>query len=133
MRSKSLNAGVACSATAAAALLGFWTTFVSASTGPIPLNCDRACLERLVNRYLTALISHDPKLLPLSEDVMYTENDQVMKVGDGFWKTAAVIGAYKHYFADPESGQAAFMGTMVEAGTTLLLSARLRVELGRIT
>ena len=46
-----------------------------ASTGPIPLNCNRACLENLVDQYLTALVAHDPKLLPLSKDVMYSEND----------------------------------------------------------
>ena len=36
-------------------------------------------------------------------------------------------------FADPEFGQVAFMGTMREAGTPLLVSVRLRIELGRIT
>jgi len=106
---------------------------VGASTGPIPLNCDRACLEGLVSQYLAAVVAHDPSRLPLSEDVMYTENDQVMKVGDGFWKTAAGVGNYKHVFADPEFGQVALMGTMQEAGSPLLFSLRLRVELGRIT
>lgn len=120
-------------ALAAALLMSSLTPKADASTGPIPLNCDRACLENLVNQYLAALVAHDPKRLPLSQDVMYTENDQVMSVGDGFWKTAGGIGNYKHYFADPEFGQVAFMGTMQEAGATLLLSLRLRVELGRIT
>src|SRR6516225_7144197 len=106
---------------------------LQASTGPIPLNCNRACLEDLVNQYLGAVVAHDPKRLPLSADVRYTENDQPMEVGDGFWKTASEIGNYKHYFADPEFGQVAFMGTMHEAGAALLLSLRLRVELGRIT
>ncbi|HXP85694.1 MAG TPA: hypothetical protein VN841_13295 [Bryobacteraceae bacterium] len=104
-----------------------------ASTGPIPLNCERACLENLVNQYLAALVAHDPKRLPLSQDVRYTENDQPMEIGDGFWKTAEALGNYKHYFADPVFGQVAFMGTMREAGAPLLLSLRLRVELGRIT
>ena len=108
-------------------------TRVDASTGPIPLNCDRACLEGVMNQYLAAVVAHDPRRVPLSEDVMYTENDQAMKVGDGFWKTAAGLGNYKHYFADPEFGQVAFMGTMQEAGASLLLSLRLRIELGRIT
>src|SRR4030088_1178894 len=103
------------------------------STGPIPLNCDRACLEGVMNQYLAAVVAHDPRRLPLSEELMYTENDQVLKVGDGFWKTAAGLGNYKHYFADPEVGQVAFMGTMQEAGAALLLSLRLRIELGRIT
>jgi hypothetical protein len=106
---------------------------LAASTGPIPLNCNRTCLEGLIDQYLAAVVAHDPKRLPLSEDVMYTENNQVLKVGDGFWKTAAGIGNYKHIFADPEFGQVGFMGTMQEAGAPLLMSLRLRIELGRIT
>jgi hypothetical protein len=116
------------------ALIASYSTLqVHASTGPIPLNCDRACLEGVVNQYLAAVVAHDPKRVPLSEDVMYTENDQILRAGDGFWKTAAGLGNYKHYFADPEMGQVVFMGTMQEAGAALLLSLRLRVELGRIT
>ena len=63
----------------------------------------------------------------------YTENSQPLQVGDGFWKTAQGIGNYRHVFADPEFGQVALMGTMREAGTPLLMSVRLRIELGRIT
>jgi hypothetical protein len=118
---------------ALSAAILFDLTPAHASTGPIPLNCDRACLENLVNQYLAAVVAHDPKRLPLSQDVRYTENDQLIEIGDGFWKTAEAIGNYKHYFADPEFGQVAFMGTMREAGAPLLLSLRLRVELGRIT
>ena len=131
MRSTWITAGAA--ACLAAFFAGYSTSHVNASTGPIPLNCDRACLEGVMNQYLAAVVAHDPKRVPLSEDVMYTENDQVLKVGDGFWKTAAGLGNYKHYFADPEFGQVAFMGTMQEAGAPLLLSLRLRIELGRIT
>jgi len=105
----------------------------NASIGPIPLNCDRACLENVVDQYLHALVAHDPSRLPLSKDMMYTENNQVMDIGDGFWKTAEAIGNYRHIFADPEVGQVAMMGTMREAGATLLMSLRLRIQLGRIT
>ncbi len=104
-----------------------------ASTGPLPLNCNRACLENVVNQYLAAVVAHDPTKIPLSADVKYTENDQVMAVGDGFWKTVEGRGKYTHIFADPEFGQVAYMGTMMEAGQPLLLSLRLRLELGRIT
>ena len=124
---------MALAAAAVAAVAGFSTTHVKASTGPIPLNCDRACLEGVMNQYLAAVVAHDPTKVPLSEDVKYTENYQVIKVGDGFWKTAQGLGNYKHYFADPEFGQVAFMGTMLEASQPLLLSLRLRIELGRIT
>ncbi len=131
MRSRLIAVGAA--ACLATVFAGYSTTHVGASTGPIPLNCDRACLEDVMNQYLAAVVAHDPKRVPLSEDVKYTENAQEMKVGDGFWKTAAGQGNYKHVFADPEAGQVAFMGTMQEAGTPLLLSVRLRIELGRIT
>lgn len=79
------------------------------------------------------MVKHDPRSLPLSADVQYTENDQVMQLGDGFWKTAEGLGHYSHIFADPELGQVAFMGTIHEAGAPLLLSMRVRVELGRIS
>jgi hypothetical protein len=105
----------------------------AASTGPIPLNCDRACLEDVVNQYIAALVAHDPKRLPLSADVKYTENDQLVNLGDGFWKTVESAGNYKHIFADPEFGQVVLMGTMHEAGAPLLMSLRLRIQLGRIT
>jgi len=118
---------------AAIAIAGYSPSRLSASTGPIPLNCDRACLEGVMNQYLAAVAKRDPKGLPLSEDVMYTENSQVVKVGDGFWRTAEGVGNYKHIFADPEFGQVAVMTTMKEAGAPLLMSTRLRIELGRIT
>jgi hypothetical protein len=115
------------------AYTGYFPLHVRAATGPIPLNCNRACLEGVVDQYIAAFSAHDPKRLPLSDDVMYTENDQKIDVGDGFWKTVEGPGNYKHVFADPEYGQVAFMGTMREAGTPLLVSVRLRIELGRIT
>ena len=125
-----LNAGVAL---AAGAVLVAGFSRIDASTGPIPLNCNRACLENLIDQYLTAVVAHDPKKLPLSADVRYTENYQVLQIGDGFWKTAQARGKYTHIFADPEAGQVASMGTMIEADQPLLMSLRLRIELGRIT
>ena len=89
---------------------------LNASTGPIPLNCNRACLENVVEQYLSALVARDPRRLPVSKDVKYTENDQVIELGDGFWKTVEGRGNYTHIFADPEFGQVAYMGTMREAG-----------------
>jgi hypothetical protein len=56
-----------------------------------------------------------------------------MPLGDGFWKTVEGTGNYKHIFADPEFGQVAMMGTMREAGAVLLMSVRLRIQLGKIT
>lgn len=99
----------------------------------IPARCDRACLTALVERYLDAVVAHDPNRLPLSTDVRYTENEQLVAVGQGFWQTATGRGEYEHPFADPVMGQAAWMGTMQEGRTLLLMALRLRIELGRIT
>ncbi len=101
--------------------------------GPIPVDCDRACLERLVDQYLGAVVAHDPKRLHLSTDVKYTENDQAMAVGDGFWGTATGVGGYRLVIPDPVSGQVAFIGSMREGNNPLLMSLRLSVKLGRIT
>lgn len=131
MRARLLAAGAA-----GLLVLAFLTGYFGPSahaTGPIPVDCNRACLEGLVNQYLDALVAHDPHRLPLAADVKYTENDQVMDVGDGFWKTASAIGTYKHYFADPVTAQAGFIGTMHESDHLVEMGLRLRVVLGRIT
>lgn len=125
---------VSCLALAAGlVLVAAFSSSLDASIGPIPLNCNRACLENLISQYLDAVVAHDPKKMPFSADIKYTENYQVLQLGDGFWKTAQGRGKYLHIFSDPEGGQVASMGTMREADQVLLMSLRLRVELGRIT
>lgn len=109
-----------------------FTAKVEAS-GPIPTNCDRACLEDLATQYLNALVAHNPKQLPLAADVKYTEQDQVMDIGDGFWGTATGVGSYKHCFSDPVEAQIGCIVTMHEGEHLLIMSLRLRVQLGRIT
>jgi hypothetical protein len=109
------------------------TTPVPPPAGPIPLDCDRGCLEDVVDQYLDALVANDPGTLPFSEDVRSSENSQMLEVGDGFWKTVTGRGNYAHYFADPWVGEAAFMGTIRERDSLVLMSLRIRIGLGRIT
>jgi hypothetical protein len=57
--------------TATAALL------VLATAGPAAAQsgaCDRKCLEGFVDRYLDAVVQHDPKAVPLAANVRFTEN-----------------------------------------------------------
>jgi len=105
---------------------------LTAQAARIPADCNRACLEALINQYLDAVVAHEPKRLPLAADVKYTENEQLLDVGDGFWKNATGRGRYNHYFADPVTGQAAWMGTMTEKAGTLLMALRLRAQTGRL-
>jgi hypothetical protein len=78
--------------------------------------CDRACLEGFVDRYLDAAIAHDPSKLPLSKDVRFTENGQRLQLPDAHWKTMTGKGKYKLFVTDPEAGEVAFLGTIVEEG-----------------
>src|SRR5215813_4747705 len=100
--------------------------------------CDRACLEGLVDKYLDALIAHDPKLVPLARNAKFTENGVRLEVGDAQWKTVTRKGNYRLFVTDPEAGQVAFIGTVVEEargpeGTPTAIALRLKVENRQIT
>ena len=90
--------------------------------------CDRRCLDGLVDRYLEALIAHDPARIPVSPDVRFVENGVALPLGSALWKTAGGRGTYSHYFADVAAGQAGFIGTMREHGKGLILMLRLDVR-----
>jgi hypothetical protein len=115
-------------------IVGVAAAFLSAITaqaaGP---SCDRACLEDLMNQYLDAMVAHDASRLPVTSTVKFTEDDVVLKFGDGLWGTASARGAYKEYFDDPEEGQVAFFGTMKENGHGIALALRLKIENRRIS
>jgi len=100
---------------------------------PVALPCERACMEQLVDRFLTALATHDPQSLPLAGTIRYTEMGQELALGDGLWGTTSDVGAYRHVFADPATGQIGFFATMKENGRPFVMGGRLKVEIGRIT
>ncbi len=70
--------------------------------------------------YLKALTAHDPSRLPVTEDVRFTENTRLMKIGEGLWKTASAI-KYRHVVADPRQGQVGVFCTLQEGGEYLTL------------
>ena len=86
------------------------------------------CLRTLTDRYLEALTTQDAARLPLAENVRFTENGQPLKVGEGLWKAATGVGAFREYFADPSTGSALFIGVVDEGGTPAILAARLAVD-----
>ena len=90
--------------------------------------CERSCLQGYVDRYLAALVAHDPGPLPWALGARFTENGQELRLGDGLWGTASAPGRYRLYVADPEDGQVGFIGTVFENGTPVLLALRLKVE-----
>ena len=87
--------------------------------------CDRTCLTGLVDKYLAALLAHDPGQLPLARVVRFTENGQELRLGDGLWGTATAPGKYRLYVADPEDGQVGLYGSVLEGDYAVLLALRL--------
>jgi hypothetical protein len=102
-------------------------------------NCDRACLEGHVDRYLDAVIASDPSAAPLATTLRFTENGQRLAIGDGLWNTLAARGNYRIFVSDVPAGQVAFLGNIAEdhrdpsQTTPALLALRLRIRDGRIT
>ena len=89
--------------------------------------CDRACLESWLDRYVDAVVSHQPAKLPLARTVRFTENGQRLEVGDGAWRTITARGGYALKLTDVETAQAVFMGTIREADVPTIFILRLRI------
>src|SRR5262245_33863795 len=111
----------------------------SASAAPIGGGvapaCDRACMTSIVDRYLAALVRHDPAGLPLNRDVKFTENAARLNVGrEGLWVGASEAPTgFRIYAVDVGAGQAGFYGVMKERDKPLIIALRLKVVNGQIT
>jgi hypothetical protein len=99
--------------------------------GPGP--CDRACLEGFVDQYLDALVAHNPFGLPLAARVKFSENDQLLDLGDGLWNVTTGIGKYRILVSDPQSQQVGFIGTLLENDRPVTLALRLKIDNRKIS
>lgn len=95
--------------------------------------CDRSCLEGFVDRYLDAMLAHDPGKLPFGRDAKFTENGQKLQLGDGLWRSITGKGTYRMFVTDVEAGHVAFLGSITEADTPAMLALHLRIRKGQIT
>jgi hypothetical protein len=95
--------------------------------------CDRACLESFVDRYLEAMQAHDPGRVPFAAEVKFTENGQKLDLGDGLWRTFTGKGGYRMFVTDVAAGHVAFLGSIREADTPAMLALHLRIRKGQIT
>jgi hypothetical protein len=101
--------------------------------------CDRQCLEGFVDRYLDAAIAHQPDKVPLAKGVRFTEDGQLLEIGDGMWRTLRSKGHYRLFVTDVPAGEVAFFGSIEEdnrdpsKGTPAAIALRLRVRNQQIT
>jgi hypothetical protein len=95
--------------------------------------CDHDCLVGYLNRYLDALVKHDPASAPMARDARFTENTVTIPVGEGLWIGATEAPTtFKIIAADPVAGQVAMFGSMQAWGTPALVSIRLKLDAGVI-
>lgn len=114
---------------AAALLLSFGSVATPAAEAP----CDRACLKGFIDQYVDALAHHDPARLPVTATVRFTENGAQVPLGEALWVTFTKPLAYRHYFADTQSGQVAAFVTLMENDYPDYMMLRLRVQHRKIS
>jgi hypothetical protein len=96
--------------------------------------CDRQCLVNMMQRYLAALVKHDPKAVPFADEVKFVESTANIPVGKGLWVTASGgPSEFQIYAADPIAQQVACLVMMKENNRDILLGARLKLENLKIT
>jgi len=106
----------------------------SATTAAVADSCDRDCLKGLADRYLAALVAHDPSKVPLAADVRMVENARRIQPGEGLWKTAtAGPSGFEILVPDPYSQQVGGMVMMQAEGKPAQVGFRLKLLDGRIT
>jgi hypothetical protein len=96
--------------------------------------CDRACLIKLADNYVAALVAHDPKKAPLAADLVTVENLKRIKPGEGLW--SSLTGGPADFVIrvpDPVSQQIGTMLVLKGAdGKPSLVGIRLKLVGGKI-
>ena len=107
--------------------------------------CQRACLEQFVERYLTAMADGKVDLALFAPTARFTENGVELPLGnEGMWATTASPLGYRLIVPDVETQQVAALVTVKEQASSSAtgpagdpepvgLSLRLRIADGKIT
>lgn len=97
-------------------------------------SCDRDCLLDFVDTYLEGLVNQDPSRIPFSSDVIFTENNVELPVGNaGLWATINWVSDDGMGVADVKNGTAAWFGIVEEHEKPAYFGLRLKVEDGLIS
>jgi hypothetical protein len=96
-------------------------------------DCDHECLRGWVTKYLDAMVARNPSALAVAANVRFTEDSKDLKVGEGLWKTATKLGAYRQDFLDVRQQVAASHVLVEEGAATAMFSVRLKVANEKLT
>src|ERR1700722_6972141 len=104
-----------------------------AGIAPAAPVCDRSCLYQVLDKYLAALKAGDASKAAFAPNARTSENNVLLRPGDGLWGTITALGDYDLRFADPQAGRVAFYGVVRETDTSAPFAVRLTVRGGAIT
>ncbi|MCC6202252.1 MAG: hypothetical protein IT494_04535 [Gammaproteobacteria bacterium] len=113
-----------------------WLVLLLALTSAAPViaqDCDRACLRNMIDRYLEALVKHDPRSLPLAATVRFTEDTQELQLGEGLWRTIEGLRPFRQDILDVRGGVAGVHVVAIEGGQPVLVAVRLKIDGGKIS
>lgn len=100
----------------------------------IKVDCDYDCLLGYASNYIEALADRDFSRARLAPNVIFSENNVVMPVGnDGLWGTISGVHEGEMMVADEQTGNAAWFGIVEEHGNPAYLALRIKVEDSLIT
>jgi len=95
----------------------------------IKIDCDYECLIGMVDDYVAAMARRDLSRLPLANNVVFSENNVVMPLGnDGLWGTVNGVHDGRMAVADEITGNAAWFGIVEEHGNPAYLAIRMKVK-----
>ena len=97
-----------------------------------PIECSREGLAAMTSDYLAALSAHDPTMIPVTEDVKFTENAQEIELGDGLWMTAGKVRA-KRTAIDLTSCATHTQAVLAEGEQDVMFGVRLAAPTGEIS
>ena len=95
--------------------------------------CDRNCLNAFLDRYVEALLAHDPARAELAAELRSTENGVAVPPGAGLWRTLSEVGDYRIRAIDPASGGAVLLGVLYEDAQPTMFALRLKVQARKIS
>jgi hypothetical protein len=95
---------------------------------------NRSTLYSVLDAYLAALAAKNAARVPWAASVRNSENNVMIPTGEGLWGTLDRIGEYKLRFADVQTGEVGYFGTVHEPLEESAFTVRLKVNgQGKIT
>lgn len=89
-------------------------------------------LEKIGDRYRAAYVAHDPRRVPISASVRFTENNIEMGFPDATWDTVTEELGPALTLSDPLTGNVGIYTAIMQRDTPAFLAIRLKVEAGQI-